>query len=193
LRPRVGARGTVKASSRALATRLLIVRHCLRSLISFCRLFAPSLIAAGQCANCERRDRASRRYGMPRRRRNLLIVTLRTLFSSPYRFNKVIPMSTTNNLIHTKSNHIRETSHFIALACWIHHQRRMLHRSSFLSSPRTMKSHRHTDAACSHIILRSHLLNRHECSADDQCCRGGDQFGGVRPIGADARQVKYAR
>ena len=30
---------------------------------------------------------------MPRRRRNLLIVTLRTSFSSLYRFNKVIPMS----------------------------------------------------------------------------------------------------
>ena len=54
---------------------------------------------------------------MPRRRRNLLIVTLRTSFSSLYRFNKVIPMSTTNNLVHTQSNHTRETSHFITLAC----------------------------------------------------------------------------
>ena len=58
-----------------------------------------------------------------------------------------------HNLISMRSNHTRETSHFITLylACRVQRQRRMLHRSSFLSSPRTLKCHRHTYAACSHI------------------------------------------
>ena len=76
-----------------------------------------------------------------------------------------------HNLIPTRSNHTRETSHFITSVLNTSPAKE-LHRSSFLSPPRTVNSHRHTCAACSHITRRSRLLNRHECSAGDQCCRG---------------------